>query len=142
MATDRSTVVAVFQDRAFAERAISEFKNAGFSDDQIQSEFESNRAILTVQAGDKENEALEILRRNGALDANSRFGQPANPDFVADTRMEGDNFQGAEPATPGATDSFFERPEPPHTPAIPGTPIPREALDDPGIADDPYKLQP
>ena len=33
--SDRSTVVGVFEDRAFAERAINELRQAGFSEEQI-----------------------------------------------------------------------------------------------------------
>src|SRR5258706_8778127 len=180
--TDRSTIVGIFEDRALAERALEQLRQAGFSNDQVgfavregtvldrvpavaepeketapaaatgavsggviggllsaaatllipgfgpaiaggilaatlsgialgavaggflgalialgipaeeahyyQQEFEAGRIIVTVRADDRIFDALEILRRNGALEANSRFGQPVNADFIPSTRVE------------------------------------------------------
>jgi hypothetical protein len=58
-----------------------------------QQEFEAGRIIITVRAGDRIMEALEILRRNGALEANSRFGQPVDPDVIAANSVEDEATQ-------------------------------------------------
>src|SRR5258708_12313262 len=53
-----------------------------------QREFEAGRIIITVRADDRVKDALDILRRNGALEANSRFGQPVDPDSIANSTLE------------------------------------------------------
>lgn len=210
--TDRSTLVGVFEDRAFAERALDELRQAGFSNEQVgfavrngavygeagpetatapaaatgaisggvigglvsaavtllipgfgpaiaggilvatlsgialgavaggflgalialgvpeeeasyyQREFEAGRIIVTVRAGDRTKDALDILRRNGALEANSRFGQPVNPDSIASSSVEDEVTQKyAKPAQPQPAEpdpnanSFFEQPVRPGT---------------------------
>jgi hypothetical protein len=218
--TDRSTIVGVFEDRALAERALEQLRQAGFSNDQVgfavregtvldrvpavaepeketapaaatgavsggviggllsaaatllipgfgpaiaggilaatlsgialgavaggflgalialgipeeeahyyQQEFEAGRIIVTVRADDRIIDALEILRRNGALEANSRFGQPVNADFIASTSVDDEVTRKYEkPARPVQPDpnanSFFEQPVRPGTdePATP-----------------------
>ncbi len=208
--TDRSTLVGVFEDRAFAERALDELHQAGFSSEQVgfavrkgtvhegaepetatapaaatgavsggvigglvsaavtllipgfgpaiaggilvatlsgialgavaggflgaliafgvpeeeayyyQREFEAGRIIITVRAGDRVKDALDILRRNGALEANSRFGQPVDPDSIASSSVEDEvtrkYAKPAQPAEPDPNaDSFFEQPVRPCT---------------------------
>lgn len=85
-----------------------------------QREFEAGRIIVTVRADDRIIDALDILRRNGALEANSRFGQPVNPDIVASNSVEDEATQKyARPAQPARPDpnanSFFEQPVRPGT---------------------------
>lgn len=86
-----------------------------------QQEFEAGRIIITVRADDRIIEALEILRRNGALEANSRFGQPVNPDSIASDSVEDEVTQKYErpvhqPAKPDPNaNSFFEQPVRPGT---------------------------
>jgi hypothetical protein len=85
-----------------------------------QREFEAGRIIVTVRSDDRIIDALEILRRNGALEANSRFGQPANPDIVASTSAEDEvTRKYAKPAKPAEPDpnanNFFEQPVSPGT---------------------------
>jgi len=85
-----------------------------------QREFEAGRIIVTVRADDRIIDALEILRRNGALEANSRFSQPVNPDFIASTSIEDEATQKyARPVQPAEPDpnanSFFEQPVRPGT---------------------------
>jgi hypothetical protein len=206
--TDRSTLVGVFEDRAFAERALDELHQAGFSNEQVgfavrngavhegtepatataaatgavsggvigglvsaavtllipgfgpaiaggilvatlsgialgavaggflgalialgvpeeeayyyQREFEAGRIIITVRAGDRVKDALDILRRNGALEANSRFGQPVDPDSIASSSVEDEvTRKYAKPTQPTEPDpnanSFFEQPVRPGT---------------------------
>lgn len=45
-----------------------------------QGEFEAGRTIVTVQAGDRQQEAIAILRRNGAYDATTQGGGTADYD--------------------------------------------------------------
>jgi hypothetical protein len=208
--TDRSTLVGVFEDQAFAERALDELHQAGFSNEQVgfavrngtvregaepetatapaaatgavsggvigglvsaavtllipgfgpaiaggilvatlsgialgavaggflgalialgvpeeeayyyQREFEAGRIIITVRAGDRVKDALDILRRNGALEANSRFGQPVDPDSIASSSVEDEvtrkYAKPPQPAEPDPNaDSFFEQPVRPGT---------------------------
>src|SRR2546421_8405330 len=52
--TGRATVVGVFEDRAAAERAIEELRQAGFNDDQIGYVVRDNRGTTdTVPGGQK-----------------------------------------------------------------------------------------
>ena len=103
---NRSIVAAVFQDDSQAQQAMADLQNAGFTDDQIRysvhkggagildslmglgfaqeqanyynSEFMAGRTVVTVNAGDRQQEAYDILMRNGAYDWNSRTGQTAS----------------------------------------------------------------
>lgn len=101
--TNRSIVAGVFQQEAQAEQAMADLQNAGFSNDQIRysvhkggsgildslrdlgfsqneadfynSEFEAGRTVVTVKTDDRQQEAYDILMRNGAYDANRRLSQ-------------------------------------------------------------------
>jgi len=103
---NRSIVAGVFTDESQAQQAMADLQNAGFTDDQIRysvhkggagildaltglglpqdqanyynSEFMSGRTVVTVNAGDRQQEAYNILMRNGAYDWNSRTGQTAS----------------------------------------------------------------
>ncbi|MDQ2714385.1 MAG: YsnF/AvaK domain-containing protein [Chloroflexota bacterium] len=96
-------VTGIFQDEASAQRAIADLESVGFDANQIKysahkggggitesllgmgfaqdeaayynSEFEAGRTVLTVHTGDRQQEAYDILARNGAYDASSRRGQ-------------------------------------------------------------------
>lgn len=82
--TDPLTVVGVLRDRAKADRAIDELKQAGFKDDQLSSivynqhteqealgSSEHSRIVVTVKADGKkeEDKAFAILFDNGANNA-------------------------------------------------------------------------
>jgi hypothetical protein len=76
--TDPLTVVGVLRDRAKADRAIDDLKQAGFKDDQLSStvytldqEPENTRIVVTVKADGKkeEDKAFAILFDNGANNA-------------------------------------------------------------------------
>lgn len=101
--TNRSIVAGVFQQEAQAQQAMADLQNAGFSNDQIRysvhkggsgildslrdlgfsqnesnfynSEFEAGHTVVTVKTDDRQQEAYDILMRNGAYDANSRMSQ-------------------------------------------------------------------
>ena len=142
--TDQSAVVGIFQSNAAAELAIAELKKLGFRSDQIESAARDERVIVTVWAADRENDALDILRRNGAIEANSRFGQDTDPNFMASSRTTDVNPHADtnQPVEPGATASFYERPLPSGTPGVPETPFQQESQDDPGTAHEPDILHP
>jgi len=111
--TNRSSIVAgVFSDDAQAQQAMADLQNAGFSSDQIRysvhkggsgildslaglglpqneasfynDEFLAGRTVVTVNTNDRQQEAYDILMRNGAYDANSRMGRTANATAQAD----------------------------------------------------------
>src|SRR5260370_9386069 len=79
--SDQSDIVGVFRDRSGADHAIEELKQAGFKEDQVKltfyipqatEEFHSHadtRIIVTVQAEDREQDAVGILFNNGANNA-------------------------------------------------------------------------
>lgn len=105
--TNRSSIVAgVFSDDAQAQQAMADLQNAGFTSDQIRysvhkggngildslaglglpqneasfynDEFLAGRTVVTVNTNDRQQEAYDLLMRNGAYDANSRMGRTAN----------------------------------------------------------------
>jgi len=115
--TDRSIVTGVFTDDAQAQQAMSDLQNAGFSDDQIRysvhkggsgildsltglglgedeanfynSEFMNGRTVVTVKTDDRQQEAMDILRRYGGYDFSSR-GQTAGTAYTGTTGQAAD----------------------------------------------------
>ena len=101
--TDRPLVAGVFQNETNAQQAMADLQNAGFTDEQIRysvhkggagirdsllglgfgqdeasyydSEFMAGRTVVTVLNTDHQQEAYDILQRNGAYDASSHMGQ-------------------------------------------------------------------
>ena len=90
--TEHSTVVGVFADRTQAEHALDELRQAGFSEDQVgfsagdEAENEHKRqeddatkkqatqagpVVVVVKADNRQAEASDILRRNGASNVSS-----------------------------------------------------------------------
>ncbi|MFL5592796.1 MAG: YsnF/AvaK domain-containing protein [Ktedonobacteraceae bacterium] len=101
--TNRSVIMSVFADNAQAQQAMDDLQQAGFSPDQIRysvrksgtgitnslenlglpeqeasfynQEFEAGRTVVMVNTADRQQEAYDILRRNGGYDFNSRAAQ-------------------------------------------------------------------
>jgi uncharacterized protein (TIGR02271 family) len=101
--TKRSTVAGVFQDESRAQQAMADLQAAGFSEEQIRysvhkggagiqdaltgfgfpqgeasyynEEFLAGRTVVTVKTRDRQQEASDLLLRNGAYNANSRMGR-------------------------------------------------------------------
>jgi hypothetical protein len=95
---EHSTVMGVFADRAHVEQALNELRQAGFSDDQVgfsagnepeggqKEQADSNTEqdssawtgpiVVVVNAENRQEEASDILRRNGANNVSSH-AQPA-----------------------------------------------------------------
>jgi uncharacterized protein (TIGR02271 family) len=100
---NRSFVIAAFQDENQAQQAIQDLMNSGFSRDQIRysarrggggitddlvsmgipqqeadyynNEFEQGHTIVTVNTRDQQQQAYDILMRDGGYDFNSSQGQ-------------------------------------------------------------------
>jgi hypothetical protein len=101
---NRPIVVSVFQDNDKAQQAINDLMNTGFSNDQIKysvnrggggiaddlvnlglpqseanfynNEFEQGHTIVTVNTMDRQQDAHNILIRDGGYDMNSRVSNP------------------------------------------------------------------
>src|SRR5258708_35781697 len=73
--TDQPNAVGVFRDRAKADSCIDELKQAGFRVDQLKlalyspQRAEDSRFIVTVRAGDRQQDAVGILFSHGANNA-------------------------------------------------------------------------
>ena len=101
--TGNPIAIGVFQDEAQAKQAMADLQQAGFTDDQIRysvhkggtgildsltslgipqqeasyynSEFMAGRTVVTVNASDRQQEAFDILSRNGGYNATTTMGQ-------------------------------------------------------------------
>jgi uncharacterized protein (TIGR02271 family) len=101
---NRPIVVSVFQDNSKAQQAVNDLMNTGFSNDQIKysvnkggggiaddlvnlglpqseanfynNEFEQGHTIVTVNTTDRQQDAQNILNRDGGYDINSRVSNP------------------------------------------------------------------
>jgi len=88
--TEHSTVVGTFADRTQAEHALDELRQVGFSDDQVgfsasdegehkkQANDDTKKqsaqvgpVVVVVRADNRQEEASDILRRNGASNVSS-----------------------------------------------------------------------
>jgi uncharacterized protein (TIGR02271 family) len=115
--TNRSFVVGVFQDEAQAQQAMNDLMSAGFSKDQIRysvrkggsgitnslenlglpedeatfynGEFESGRTVVVVNTSDRQQEASQILSRDGGYDYASRSAQTTGTSGYANAATTG-----------------------------------------------------
>jgi len=118
--TNRSFVVGVFQDEAQAQQAMNDLMSAGFSKDQIRysvrkggsgitnslenlglpedeatfynGEFESGRTVVVVNTRDRQQEASQILSRDGGYDYASRSGQTTGTSSYANTAGQATDY--------------------------------------------------
>lgn len=118
--TNRAFVVGVFQDEAQAQQAMSDLMSAGFSKDQIRysvrkggsgitnslenlglpedeatfynGEFESGRTVVVVNTSDRQQEASQILSRDGGYDYTSRSGQTTGTSSYANTAGQATDY--------------------------------------------------
>ncbi len=83
METNPSLVTGVFRNQADADRAIQELKQAGFQEDQIKTTPynlqiegipETSRLVVTILAGDRNQEASAIFVNSGANNADLPAG--------------------------------------------------------------------
>lgn len=121
--TDQSNIVGVFRDRAKADYAIDGLKQAGFREDQIKlavyspQTAEDSRFVLTVIAGDREQEAFGILFDNGANNADLPPGTVLEHGSIVSSQAEETTDLIPEQAIEGGftSHSFFpEEQEPGH----------------------------
>jgi len=118
--TNRSFVVGVFQDEAQAQQAMNDLMSAGFSKDQIRysvrkggsgitnslenlglpedeatfynGEFESGRTVVVVNTRDRQQEASQILSRDGGYDYASRSGQTTGTSSYSNTAGQATDY--------------------------------------------------
>jgi uncharacterized protein (TIGR02271 family) len=118
--TNRAFVVGVFQDEAQAQQAMNDLMSAGFSKDQIRysvrkggsgitnslenlglpedeatfynGEFESGRTVVVVNTRDRQQEASQILSRDGGYDYTSRSGQTTGTSSYANTAGQATDY--------------------------------------------------
>lgn len=104
--SNRSFVIAVFKDNDQAQQAIQDLLNSGFSRDQIRysvrqggggitddlvnmgipqreadyynNEFQQGHTVVTVNTRDKQQQAYDLLMRDGGYDFNSSQGQTSS----------------------------------------------------------------
>lgn len=143
--TDFSDMVGVFRDRAPADEAVNDLKQAGFGEDQIDvTEYElqgvvdsltpaaqatNKRVVVHVKAVGREQEAVGIMAKHGANNADIPIGLK-----LVRGKLEGTNAETAglppghpEPAgtsndlygevtTPGHPNdiNIMDRPDSPH----------------------------
>lgn len=114
--TNRSIVMSVFEDEAQAQQAMDDLQRAGFSSDQIRysvrksgtgitnaleslglpeqeanfynDEFEAGRTVVMVNTADRQQEAYDILMRDGGYDFNTRAAQMGGYTATAGTEGE------------------------------------------------------
>ncbi|HJT55347.1 MAG TPA: YsnF/AvaK domain-containing protein [Ktedonobacteraceae bacterium] len=114
---NRSYVIAVFQDNNQAQQAIQDLLNAGFSRDQIRysvsrggggiaddltnmgvprqeadyynNEFQQGHTVVTVNTRDQQQQAYDLLTRDGGYDFNSSQGQRSNYGYGAQAATAG-----------------------------------------------------
>jgi len=118
--TDPTPIVGVFRDRAKANRAIEDLKQAEFREDQIISTSysltpaqaaevpENNRIIVTVKADGRDQQAFGILFDNGANNADLPPGTALKHSTIVSTEPETVDLV-PEPTVEASfsSDSFF-----------------------------------
>src|SRR5689334_18690933 len=98
---EHSTVVGTFADRAQAEHALDELRQRGFSDDQMgfsagdegegehkkqadddakKQSAQAGPVVVVVRADNRQEEASDILHRNGASNISSHAQAERNAD--------------------------------------------------------------
>jgi hypothetical protein len=93
---------------AVAGGLIGALTNMGVPENEArfyQDELQAGRTLVTVQAGDRYDEALAILRRNGAYDATTRQDTTDTT-----TTTEDDTYTPAERRTEPYPSTTYERP--------------------------------
>lgn len=117
-AMNRSIVMSVFEDDSQAQKAMNDLQGAGFSTDQIRysvhrggtgitgtlenlglpdqeadfynREFEAGHTVVMVRTDDRQQEAFDILSRDGGYDYNSSASRMGANASTASTDIEGE----------------------------------------------------
>ena len=97
---------------------------------------EVTRTIVTVKTEGKEQEALTILHRNGANNANIPAALEAELAPILGPEAVGTVRQSEQPIDARSSDSFFEAPAGPDSPGDPESPLEMGVWDNPTTQDD------
>ncbi|MFL5625293.1 MAG: hypothetical protein ACJ788_06805 [Ktedonobacteraceae bacterium] len=139
MHTSERTIVGVFRDRARANLAVEQLKQAGFSEDQIQANaynLASNtstaegigdgphipgvggesRFVVAVNADGREHEAVGVMVRNGANNSDLPHGMVLEHGSLVNEQGESVNFSPMRDVEddPGTNTFFGEARDPGH----------------------------
>ena len=98
---------------------------------------EVTRTVVTVKAGGREQEALEILLRNGANNADIPDALKAELAPIVGHEAVDPTGQSNQPSDARSKDSFFEPPAGPGSPGDPESPLDTGVWDNPPIRDEP-----
>ena len=130
--TDQPNAAGVFRDRAKADHAIDELKQAGFREDQLKLALyspqreEDSRFIVTVRAGERQQDAVGILFSNGANNADLPPGTVLEHGSIIGSQGETADLIPEQPASSDFTPHSFFAEE--HEP---GRPDEIEIMDNP-----------
>src|ERR1700676_1211301 len=123
--TDFSDMVGVFRERSNAEQAVSELRQAGFAEDDIQlTEYElqgavealsaspslqspNKRIIVHVKAPGKEQEAVGIMAQHGANNADIPAGTKLVHGALVGTNAETADLVPGQSNEESSSKSFF-----------------------------------
>lgn len=97
---------------------------------------EVTRTVVTVKAEGREQEALTILHRNGANNANIPDALEAELAPLLGSEAVGAARQSKQPIDARSRDSFFEPPAGPDSPGDPESPLDMGVWDNPTTQDD------
>jgi rhodanese-related sulfurtransferase len=132
-----SDIVGVFRDRAQAEEAMNELKQAGFPEDEMDlKEYElqsgvetlttnpvlqpsNKRVIVHVKAPGKEQEAVGILAQHGANNADIPVGTKLIHGVLVGTGVQTPDLMPGEANEVPVPDDLFEEEQVPGVPAEP-----------------------
>ena len=97
---------------------------------------EVTRTVVTVKAEGREQEAVAILQRNGANNADIPDALKAELAPMLDPEAAGTARQSEQPIDARSRDSFFEAPAGPDSPGDPESPLDVGVWDNPPTQDD------
>ncbi len=132
MDTSEHTIVGVFRDHAGADLAVEQLKQAGFSAEQIQTTAYhpegdttaealqqddapivpgtggGSRFVVAVNAGDREQEAVGVMVRNGANNSDIPSGMVLENGELVSGQGESTGYtSGRDAANDPSTNTFF-----------------------------------
>lgn len=122
-----SQVVGVFRERSQAEQAIDDLKQIGIREDRIQlteynlhsaGEIDSTsrqesyiRLVVSVQADDKVQEAVGVMVKNGANNADIPHGTEIVQGSLVSSNAQTADSKSVQPTGEGTPDNFFGKNE-------------------------------
>jgi hypothetical protein len=119
-------IASVTDEGSTADEQRTEAKEEGTAAEMIPSIFKSkpgvSRTVVTVKAEGREQEALGILHRNGANNANIPDALEADLAPILGTEADDSGSQHKQVIDARSRDSFFEAPETSSTSGTPPSP--------------------